>query len=478
MLVGMAPAVGLAEPPAPLKAFEEARKSLVSGRVEWAVLPAGDPERALSFVNRYAANGDLIHEVRGDKDGWTVFNTVTGEGVHRFPQLYLVNSAGVWHHQETGLGCALWRREPQGSSPYDGEIRDVRAIGVYPTSSSLEYVRGLGSMWGPPGESVAAWSETEDAGLYIVEGRLASGPKMTWYIDAERGWNAERVEYDTDYGHWEAISSLREYGGVWFPEETSYYQDGKLTETIVVRSASFNRPDDPRRFTPADLGVEPGTQIAVQNDPSYIYDPAVHKDIKKYVDALPTWNGEETVAFGKWIEDVRAGRRDWGPRFKRAMERGFNESPYETPEQVAERKLALREMRLRYVLRRHVEMWERYVRQFIDRYRLDDEQQQKAWAVFLECRRRADAIIDRHRDRLTELVSESLAAREAGEREKAEKLAREAEELRAPVDRIFEEELKPRLDRIPTREQRRQAEADTGAPAAEPSTSPSASNKP
>jgi len=441
--------------PAPLLAFEQARKSVISGRIEWTVLPGGIEDSGLFFVSRYARNGDLIFEVRGDKDGWTEFDWQTGEGISRYPHLYLINRDGVWQHLESSLSCAWWKRGEGGPSPWDKQIRDVRALGVYATSSSLDYTKGLASMLGRDDDTVVQWSQIEDGGVDIVTGHFASGVRMTWYINPERGWNAERIEYDTGYGLWEAVSSLKQFAGEWFPDETRYYQDGKLVETIIVQSASLNRSDDPKEFTPSDLGVEPGSSVAAQN-----LAPQSGKELR-------TWNGEGIVSFEKWIEDVQAGRREWGPRHKRAHESGFK-SPYDTPVDRARRELALRQANVEYVLGRHVGVWERYVRDFITRYKLDDEQTQRAWAIFLHCRRRADAILEREADNLVALVSECLVAREAGDHEKVEKLSKRIADLREPVDRIFEESLKPRLDRLPTRAQRRRVEAqdpsmDSGA---------------
>ena len=438
------------ERPAPLLAFEQARKSIASGRIEWTVLPGGIEDAGLFFVSRYAANGDLIFEVRGDKDGWTEFDWQTGKGIRRYPHLYLINRDGVWHHLESGLSCKWWKREEGRSSPWDNRIRDVRALGVYPTSSSLDYAKGLASMWGRGDDTVVEWSQIEDGGVHIVTGHFASGVRMTWYINPERGWNTERIEYDTGYGLWETVSSLREFDGEWFPGETRYYQDGRLVETIIVRSASLNRSDDPKEFTATDLGVEPGSSVAAQNLP-----PKSGKELR-------TWNGDGIVSFEKWLEDVQAGRREWGPRHKRTHESGF-ESPYDTPVERARRDLARRQANVRYVLARHVGLWERYVRDFIRRYELNDEQTQRAWAMFLDCRRRADAILERGADKLVALVSEYLAAREAADHEKVEKLSKRIADLRGPVDRIFEESLKPRLERLPTRAQRRKVETQDGS---------------
>lgn len=441
-----------AEPPAALRAFESARKALNSGRVEWSALPEGDEARALRFVSRYASNGDMIFERHGDSEGWTVRNPDTGEGFSRYPHFYMIDEKAVWSHRDWTMHVNRW--EPDGQEgPWDNRIKDVRALGAYVTSNSLEHKTGLASIWGRDDDPVESWDELQHGDLHIVTGHTRGGARITWHVNAERGWNAERIEYDTGYGLWEAVSTLQEYGGAWFPAETRYYQDGKLQEAVVVRSASFNVPDDPQRFSLADIAVEPGTHIVAQNRPNISGPDSA------------TWNGEQIVKLSEWLEDRRTGRRDFGPKFKEW--RRLGRSPYSTPEEVAAVKLGNRELTTHAVMRRHAGLWERYVRDFIERYKLLDEQKQRAWAVLLECRNEADAVIDRHRPRLTELISKMLAAKEQGEADKERELTAQIKKLRAPVDDIFEQQLKPRLEKLPTRAQRKAAEdAAASQPAA------------
>lgn len=93
--------------------------------------------------------------------------------------------------------------------------------------------------------------------------------------------------------------------------------------------------------------------------------------------------------------------------------------------------------------------WALYVKEFILRYQLDDEQQQRAWLYYHDARRRAE-IIGAH--------GAVAGSRPSG----AAPTRREAD-----LERLFES-LKRRLDRLPTRGQRKLAEsrpAPTSAPA-------------
>lgn len=133
--------------PSALLALEQQRKScVVSGRIEWSVLPGGDPDRQLKFVSRFAKNGDTIFEHRGDKYGWTIFEPVMGpggkiakRGVQKYPLLYMTNADGHWHHKETTLGAQLWKRDGEPPPDYYWDnVKDILGVGVYPSSESLK----------------------------------------------------------------------------------------------------------------------------------------------------------------------------------------------------------------------------------------------------------------------------------------------------------------------------------------------------
>ena len=94
----------LSEKPQALQAMEQARLSLFSGDVCWTYTNhVRNPGREFTFINRYAANGDLIFEERGDQDGWVTYNDT--EPFSKLPQLYLKNADGTWHAEESNPYC-------------------------------------------------------------------------------------------------------------------------------------------------------------------------------------------------------------------------------------------------------------------------------------------------------------------------------------------------------------------------------------
>ena len=99
--------------------------------------------------------------------------------------------------------------------------------------------------------------------------------------------------------------------------------------------------------------------------------------------------------------------------------------------------------------------WAQYVRDFIKRYDLDSEQQQRAWIYHRDAKER-DAVFARRFERRAEPLREKAADDERAR----VTLERRTEEHRAEHERLFEQ-LKERLERLPTRAQRRSAEGPT-----------------
>ena len=437
-------------PPAAMRAFEQARRAIASGRIEWTVTQARHPDRTVNLVSRYARNGDVIYENRGDDDGWTIFNAETGEGFRKYPQLYMINADGTWHFEETTPSCAWYPKAWEQQQEHDlhlSHVRDARAIGVAPFSNSLEYRRGLAALWPSLDDPIERWSEQQNGDYVIVNAYHRSGAVRTWYIAADRGWNAERITLEFR-GHpiFEVQCSLAQFGDVWFPAEARYYWRGEPADCVTVTKASFNSADDPERFTPADLGLEPGSGIHEAGAGTRVGPDNL------------TWTGQGIVKSGEWREGVKSGKWAWGPIHRRIQESGF-ESPYETPAEAQARRLQRRGRQTRHYLERHAFLWEEYVRSFVKRHEFDRDQREKANLILLECQRQAHEFMQRRRNELTEIISKLLDASASGQSEQAARLRERLQEGLRPIDAIFEQSLKPRLEKLPTRAQRAAAEA-------------------
>jgi hypothetical protein len=105
--------------------------------------------------------------------------------------------------------------------------------------------------------------------------------------------------------------------------------------------------------------------------------------------------------------------------------------------------------------------WEKYVREFIEKYKLNDEQSQKAHAVLEDCQAQRDRYLRGRTEQLEKLdhqVEELKKSKDKNKSNNLTQLADKRKKLMAPIDEIFTQQLKPRLERLPTRAQRRAAE--------------------
>jgi len=434
--------------PEPLRAFRVARTSLRSGVVQWtATLPSTG--RKLHYVSRYARNGDLIFEERGDEKGFTRWNAA-GYGISRFPYLWLRKHDGtVWRYRDTtGVAHVIPPDTPIERRP-PISIRDARAIGLFSTSKSIELPLGGADAWVGSKDVVVEYHTQREGSYHIVEGVHASGAKTTWTIDPERGWNALRIvsEYQgvDARGHkklvrTEVINELARFGNVRFPARTTYLRDGEIEAVIEVTEARFNRPDDPAAFSPNDIHVEPGVNITIATA-----EPGSR---------IKVWNGEAISDPDVFWQEVQAGLREPGPLFKQLQQRGYWDSPYLSD---AERRRLAVEAAKRYVehgVRDYKLLWRQYVNQFIQRYKLDAEQAQKAFVILAECEDRAEPIAQRIERRFAELARELKKAAQRSDSDRIRQLRDAMAKLKEPITQIFERRLKPGLEKLPRRSQR------------------------
>lgn len=104
--------------------------------------------------------------------------------------------------------------------------------------------------------------------------------------------------------------------------------------------------------------------------------------------------------------------------------------------------------------------WDQYVRNFIAKYQLNDEQVQKAQAVLEDCKAQANRYLRSRKTQIEQLDNQIEEVKKSKDKNKAKSLAGlndKRKKLMEPIDRIFEHQLKPRLERLPTRAQRQAA---------------------
>lgn len=114
---------------------------------------------------------------------------------------------------------------------------------------------------------------------------------------------------------------------------------------------------------------------------------------------------------------------------------------------------------------RDADPWAAYVREFVARFRLDDAQQQRAWLVYDDARTHREAVSRRYE---AALKSAQQRAAGADADDKARRALRDLEQRRnGSVEDVFGQ-MKRRLDRLPTRAQRKDAEDAAPKPATRP----------
>lgn len=368
----------------------------------------------------------------------------------------MINDDGLWHIQESGVSLRWWTQWRDHEFARK-RVRDIRNVGLSLSTDSMDPAVGMQAVLNDPNHRVIRWEETRNGDICEVTGHTNSGGRIQWVINAAKGWNVEQLTFELGDLKQEAVCVLREFDGVWFPETTDYFMNGELLETVQIRSASLNKPADRDRFTLSDMGAESGAPISVQ-PPS----PRAGESLR--------WNGEDICSDEKWQKDLKEGKRQWGPMLRRMFVDGEPySSPYETEEQVKQRELDRKQMITRRHMTRDRGLWEEYVRKFIARYQLDEAQSTQAKKILDMCQKRADEIISKKKVEFLNAINEIHAAKNANDAERVDRLEKRVAELRAPIEEIFERELKPRLDSLPTRAQRKAAEqADDSQPAKPP----------
>jgi hypothetical protein len=97
--------------------------------------------------------------------------------------------------------------------------------------------------------------------------------------------------------------------------------------------------------------------------------------------------------------------------------------------------------------------WTIYTERFIERYQLNDEQKQKAFAFLQRQQEQRDRYLHRRTNEMAQVTS---LLKEAETQEERQTALQAYQRLNAPVERMFEQ-LKEKLDTLPTRAQRKAA---------------------
>ena len=315
-------------------------------------------------------------------------------------------------------------------------LYEPRKLGL---TSRVPYGR-FNLMEEPAPDPERVYEETVEDGLHIVTIRR-DDTVIRYWIDPQRGWQPVRMR--TEFKgrlHGESRSSLRKFDGIWFPERVEFYrgdhEDGQEPASVVrVYSATFNRPEHPRQLTPNDIGLTTAYNVI-------IHDADLHEIANGW------WDGEKVVLVG----ELRAGTDE------SMLPPGVVQlNPLEPPAASAPVAAALAN-RIKSVLTE----WEQYTKVIIHAYRLNHEQRQRAWAILRKCQELAQRHLSRQKEQIEQVDRLKVQLKESAgkERQKQKAMLQDLRQcIMGPIEEIFETQLIPRLDKLPTRAQREAREA-------------------
>lgn len=435
--------------PVALLAMEDARRAIRTADFVWSATDAGGKQ--VRTRTRVAPNG-LSAQFLPNDDGLVA---APGGSTSMRAAQHLWTSDGYFFYAAGHVFCNTFARDdPISKLIANSMVRDPRALGMNPSFNVADLDEAIA---GFPRSGIPRdyHSEVID-GIHRVTAALETGREIIWHINPAKQWNAERVEYRKD-GEFikEMVISLRQRDGIWFPDVVKLRRgpQREVVQTWRIESATFNRPEHKQELTLSDIGVEPGMNIMPQGQ------AAAEHSKKQVEDGLShfhyrVWNGTSAVTREEYRAAKAAGLVRSSPTIQALLDRA-GRSPPRHAEPAAPRRGA--------PLASVVELlseWEQYVRQFIARYKLAEEQSQKALTILKDCQELAKRYLNRNEAKIEQLEVRLRAARKSREpdagKQRAAILAQMAK-VREPVENIFETRLKPRLEKLPTRAQRKSA---------------------
>ena len=434
-------ALGAGEKPLPLVGLESARTGLATGYVIWSTrcnLPRRPEDEGILYrwysfdTPRYFTSRFTPHEYMVEDDGdprgvvWPIENGEPHPYMGYNPVRYLLYDGDQYEYRHLDSHARLL----QGHN----DLVDVRAFGISTGfAESLETALHHGKH--------STYEVRRVDGLYeVIVGSADSSRATRYRLDPDRGWNpVEVAELDDGEVLHEARTTLKQYGDVWFPERVELYdedyQGGREPSYVVeVLSASFNQPDQPRRLTPASIGIDVGMSITLY-ERGNIFQPR-----SRNLD----WDGVKPVTLEEYSARAEAGELKTGPRTREAWNRMTALSPDVDD---------------------GMTMWEGHVAAFIRRYRLNEEQAEQCRKILRRCQERARRYLARNEDQIAEIraaVNKLYSTSQPGHADRDTQMAKLKERmlrLKAPLSDIYYRDFLPPLERIPTRAQR-QAVAD------------------
>lgn len=439
--------------PEALRRLEFKRHALHTAHIEWSDTDPNLYGPHPRFITTRITGEDIIDHYRGDEDG--IFDRHadgTPLPIQMKPFMVLSKNGEVWLHHEK-----QWNADhfPNGTATVN-----MRALGL---TGSLPYCRVEEALWHEHVKqpSPRKYSETLEGEYQVIRAETDYGT-LEWWLDPKCDGEivryVHRMQGDVIQ---EAKIALRQYGDIWYPESVSYYSKGhqegnEPRQTIRIHYADFNQPEHSRSYEPKDIGIEAGIHIMQ-------YDP--HR--KRMAYGL-CYDGNYIVTDDEILERWAAGDVTLGPTVQRMAAENAARRQYKEGSVIQDKELMLAaDVRYANGAKDYLTVWQEYTRQFIERYKLNDQQSQKAWMICLECEAEARGHLAKLKSKLDEIqerLEKASKSKEKAEQDHAAELRERRHKLFEPIERIFERQLKPRLEKIPTRAQRETADQNAVNP--------------
>lgn len=426
-----------ADKPEPLLKAELARARLSTAKIEFSIHTrpsaddSGKSDGQTLFYSFQGSPGEYLVAKRGDMDGVVQRDqkgrpaNLTYNGLIRL----LARDGVLWRHVDEAPNAIVTPGTEQWSWMFD-----IRRIGLNPVTESASHALE---------DMKLSYGAVVEDGQAVVTAKLDNGSgEFRWWIDPAKDWAITRTAV-LDGGRvlGERRFEYRQFDGYWFPSRVELVRiaagDAAPSTVIEILAAEFNRPNHPLELTPEHIGVEVGTQITFADGrrPS-----------------IGFWDGRSAVPMEELTARLERGELSPGLTYAREVARARLRSRREAALAGAAKNPDSANAAGRW---QDVEgEWERYTRRFIQHFRLDDEQTAAALRLLRECQDLAREHISRHRDQFEAL--DRVRARHSSAHERAGAEAALAR-LLEPLDAIFRDTLRPKLDKLPSRRQKAEA---------------------
>ena len=447
-----------AKKPSALMALEQARLAIRKADVNWnrsdffSEFSCGEKKYKRSIIS----GREIAFFELGTADGTTAW-TENGEPVSA-PRAELLKEDSWWRFDRTDLYAFLWEGK--------GNIRmmvidDLRTAGLLPIPFTATTVQE--ALWLHPKQSQSPrrYRQRLVEGIYEVEMLMSDTDTVyKWYIDPELGWNPLRCEgiYQGRVFA-ESICEYDQHGDVWFPVSAAYLNSvGDLVTLIEVESVTVNSADIPDELTPDILGMGNGMPVLPQRggrrvppgSGNLLYGTGGSLfTIKQYSQLKKKGLIETSPILIEWQRRVK--------EHTRAMNRRAKETPGGADAVEPQQPKAWR-LSSPLIVRNKVDVeWDKYTADFIKRYKLDEGQRQVAGRILRDCKEQRTRYLRSRRAQIAKLEGRLSGQKLAKDRHE---LLIELERINSPIHEIFEEQLKPRLDKLLTRKQRKAVESE------------------